>query len=46
MPLVNFHYDVKAIAQDAVYAVQSVDAVKELEFMDGYFDMISGRLRG
>lgn len=46
VPLVNFHHDVKAVARDAVYAVQSVDAVRELRFMDGYFEYVGSRLSG
>lgn len=46
VPLVNFHHDVRAVAQDAVYAVQSVDALRDLEFMNEYFDYVSNRLNG
>ncbi len=46
VPLVNFHHDVRAVALDAVYAVQSVDAVRDLRFMDGYFEVVIGRLNG
>lgn len=44
IPLVNFHHEVKGVARDAVFAVQSVDAVRDLEFMDEYFDFVTGRL--
>lgn len=43
-PLVNFHLEVKGVARDAVFAVQSVDAVRDLEFMDDYFGFITNRL--
>ena len=46
MPLTNFHMEVKGIARDAVFAVQSVDAVRELRFMDAYFEAVSQRLSG
>lgn len=46
VPLVNFHHEVKAVARDAVYAVQSVDAVRDLEFMDTYFNLVMDRLNG
>ncbi len=39
--LVNFHQEVKLVAGDAVAAVKGVDAVRDLHFMDGYFDAIS-----
>lgn len=44
VPLVNFHHEVKAIARDAAFAVQSVDAVRDLEFMDEYFSFVTERL--
>lgn len=44
VPLVNFHHEVKGIARDAAVAVQSVDAVRNLEFMEEYFDFVTGRL--
>lgn len=46
IPLVNFHHDVRSVAADAVYAVQSVDAVRDLEFMDSYFGYVTSRLKG
>lgn len=44
VPLVNFHHEVKGIARDAAVAMQSVDAVRDLDFMDEYFDLVAGRL--
>lgn len=44
VPLVNFHHEVKGVARDAVFAVQSVQAVRELEFMGEYFDFVTSRL--
>ena len=46
VPLVTFHHEVKSVARDAVFAVQSVDTVRNLRFMDGYFDAVIGRLNG
>lgn len=44
VPLVNFHYDMKSVAHDAVFVVESIDAVRDLEFMTQYFDVVTGRL--
>lgn len=44
VPLVNFHHEVKGIARDAAVAMQSVDAVRDLDFMNEYFDLVAGRL--
>ena len=46
MPLTNFHTEVRGIARDAVFAVRSVDAVRDLDFMDEYFELVSQRLNG
>lgn len=43
-PLVNFHHEVKGLARDAAIAVQSVDAVRDLEFMEEYFSFVTDRL--
>lgn len=44
VPLENFHIEVKAMARDAIYAVQGIDVVREARFMDGYFDAIEDSL--
>lgn len=46
VPLVRFHVEVKDIARDAVAALESVDDVRRLRFMDEYFEFITGRLSG
>lgn len=46
VPLVNFHHDVRSVAVDAVYAFESVEAVRNLEFMDSYFGYVTSRLKG
>lgn len=46
VPLVNFHHEVKTVAGDAVYAVKSVEVVRDLRFMDSYFAVIGERLGG
>ena len=44
VPLVNFHYDMKGVARDVVFVAESVDAVRDLRFMDQYFAFVAGRL--
>ena len=46
VPLVNFHHEVKAVTRDAVATVHRVDVVRELRFMDSYFDFVTSRLNG
>jgi hypothetical protein len=46
VPLVNFHHDVRAVALEAAYAAQSVEAVRDLRFMNEYFDFVIDRLNG
>ncbi|MBV6657043.1 MAG: hypothetical protein KI785_04665 [Devosiaceae bacterium] len=46
VPLVTFHHEVKDVMRDAVVAVHGVDKVRNLRFMDEYFEFVSGRLNG
>lgn len=41
-PLVGFHLEVRGIVRDAVAAVQNVDTVRDLHFMNSYFEAVSG----
>ncbi|MEM1285948.1 MAG: hypothetical protein ACFB01_04540 [Cohaesibacteraceae bacterium] len=46
VPLVNFHYEVKGVAREAVYVAKEADAIRHAEFMRPYFDFITSRLNG
>ena len=46
VPLVTFHVEVKGVARDAVAMAQSLDDVRGLRFMEGYFEFVARRLNG